>query len=133
MLTLCPLGADRRAARLDERAAGRQAPGLVGARLGSAGGVAGPHRAKPAAVARASLDDDQRRRRAPRLGVAVREVVAVLAAPGGEVDAQCRVPAGNGQPLARGEPRERPGDQQVPALVKPEVGEVGYVRGGHNG
>jgi hypothetical protein len=40
------------------------------------------------------------------------------------VDAQCRVTAGDGQPPARGQPRERPGDQQVPALVKAEAGEV---------
>jgi hypothetical protein len=48
--------------------------------------------------------------------------VAVLAAPGGEVNAQRRVPAGYGQPLAWRQPRERPGDQQVPAIVEPEVG-----------
>jgi hypothetical protein len=47
------------------------------------------------------------------------------------VDAQRRVPSGDGQPLARGEPRERPGEQQVPALVEPEVGEISELAGWH--
>jgi hypothetical protein len=136
---LRPLGADRRPARLDERAAGGQAPALVGARFRDAAGVAGPHRAQPAAVARASLDDDQRRCRAPGAASravghgSVRDAVAVLAAPGGEVDAKCRVPAGDGQPLARSQPGERPGDQQVPALVESQVAEIGEFGGWHRG
>jgi len=55
----------------------------------------------------------------------------VRAAPGGEVNAQRRVPAGYGQPLARGASGQRPGDKQVPALVQPEVGQIGQLSGGH--
>jgi hypothetical protein len=43
--------------------------------------------------------------------------VAVFPAPGGEVDAQRRVAAGDGQPAAGRQGGERAVDEQVPAVV----------------
>jgi hypothetical protein len=50
--------------------------------------------------------------------------VPARTAPGAEVDGQRRITPGHRQPLARPEAVERPVQQQVAALVEPQVSEV---------
>jgi hypothetical protein len=55
--------------------------------------------------------------------------VPVLAAPGGEVDAERLMVSCHGQPLARRERFKRTGNEQVAALVEAQVREVGGRHG----
>jgi hypothetical protein len=55
--------------------------------------------------------------------------VPMLAAPGGEVNAERGVRARDGHSLTGPDGVERAGDEQVPALIKPDVREVALIHG----
>ena len=115
VLTVRPLGADRRAARLDQRAARREAPALVGAAARRAAAARRPAPRRASALARpVALGDHaavarvgHRRGRCP----CARHQAARWMR-------ERRVPPGDRQPVAGRQPRERPLDEQVPARCR---------------
>jgi hypothetical protein len=57
------------------------------------------------------------------------EMVPAMSAPGRQVDREFVVRSANSEPLAWAQAVKRPVDEQVTALVKPEVGQVDADQG----